>query len=393
MKKVHLDYAAGAPVDPRVIEVMVSYLKDKWGNPFSVHSSGREAMSNLEESRKKIADLINCKGEEIIFTSGATEANNLALKGIAIRMRKKGKHIITSRIEHPSILEPCEILEEMGFKITYLPVNKYGIVDTEKLERAIREETILISIIYANNEIGTIEPIKDIGEIAREKNIYFHTDAVAATGKIPINVEKDHVDLMTISSNDIYGPKGVGALFIKKGTKIEPLIHGGGQERHYRAGTENLPGIVGFAKAAEIVKNEMENEAERLSKLRDRLIEETLSKIKYSFLNGHPEKRLPNNANIRFLFVEGESLILNLDFENIEVATGSACTSRALEPSHVLTAIGVPPEEAHGSLQITMGRWTTKENIDRLLAVLPEIVARLRLMSPLTPEDLREELL
>ena len=393
MKKVHLDYAAGAPVDPRVIEVMVSYLKDKWGNPFSVHSSGREAMSNLEESRKKIADLINCKGEEIIFTSGATEANNLALKGIAIRMRKKGKHIITSRIEHPSILEPCEILEEMGFKITYLPVDKYGIVDTEKLERVIREETILISIMYANNEIGTIEPIKEIGEIAREKNIYFHTDAVAATGKIPINVEKDNVDLMTISSNDICGPKGVGALFIKKGTKIEPLIHGGGQERHYRAGTENLPGIVGFAKAAEIVKNEMENEAERLSKLRDRLIEETLSKIKYSFLNGHSEKRLPNNVNIRFVFVEGESLILNLDFENIEVATGSACTSRALEPSHVLTAIGVPPEEAHGSLQITMGRWTTKENIDRLLAVLPEIVARLRLMSPLTPEDLREELL
>jgi len=389
VKRGYVDYGAGTPVDLRVLEVMKPYFTGSFGNPSSVHSVGQEAKKAVEESRKSVADLVGAEmKEEILFTSGATESNNLAIKGVAYRNRDRGNHIITTTIEHMSVINTFKHLQKEGFKATYVPVDEYGVVDVEALKSAITNQTILISVMYANGEIGTIEPIKEIGEIAHEKSIYLHVDAVAAAGQVPIDVTNEHVDLLSLSSNDIYGPKGVGALYVKTGTKIQPIIHGGGQERGLRSGTENVPAIVGMGKAAEIAKKEMKPESVRLSKLRDRLIEDVLDKIPHSFLNGHPTKRLPNNANLRFSYIEGESLILSLDMEGVATSSGSACTSKTLEPSHVLLAIGLAHEEAHGSLLFTLGRWTTKEEIDYVVEILPGIVKRLRAISPLTPKEL-----
>jgi cysteine desulfurase len=378
---IYMDHAATTPVDQRVIEAMRPYLDQKYGNPSSLYRFAHEAKEAMESSRSKIARLINADPSEIIFTSGGTESDNLAIKGIAFIHKEKGKHIITSAIEHHAVLNPCKWLEKQGFKVTYLPVDEHGLVSIGELERAIKKDTILISIMHANNEIGTIEPIEKIGEIAREKGILFHTDAVQSVGKIPVDVEKMDIDLLSISSHKMYGPKGIGALFIRKGIKIEALAHGGGHEKNIRSGTENVSGIVGFGKAAEICKKEMKGEAKKLTKLRDRLIEGAL-KIEFSRLNGHRKKRLPNNVNLVFKFIEGESLILELDFNGICASTGSACSSKSLEPSHVLTAIGLKPEEVHGSLRLTLGRQNTSKDVDHVLRVLPKAVDKLRKISP-----------
>lgn len=384
-----MDYGAGTPVDPRVLEAMKPYFTENFGNPSSVHSMGQEAKKAIEEPRKNVADLVGAEiKEEIIFTSGATESNNLAIKGVAYRNKNRGNHIITTTIEHMSVINTFKYLQKDGFKTTYVPVDKYGTVDVEALKNAITDQTILVSVMYANGEIGTVEPIKKIGEIAHEKNVYFHVDAVAAAGQVPIDVKNEHIDLLSLSSNDLYGPKGVGALYVKTGTKIQPIIHGGGQERGLRSGTENVAAIVGMGKAAEIAKREVVSESVRLSGLRDKLVEGVLDKISHSFLNGHPTKRLPNNANLRFSYIEGESLILSLDMEGVVTSSGSACTSKTLEPSHALLAIGLAHEEAHGSLLFTLGRWTTKEEIDYVVGILPGIVRRLRAISPLTPKEL-----
>jgi len=381
MRRVYMDYAATTPVDPRVLKAMLPYFTKKFGNTMSLHSFGREAKKALEDSREAIANLMNAKPEEIIFTSSATEANNLAIKGVALANRNKGKHIIVSKIEHHCVLKSARWLERNGFEVTYLPVDKYGLVDLGELESAIRKDTILVSIMHANNEIGTIEPIAEIGKICKEKGVYFHTDAAQTYGKIPINVEKMNIDLLTASSHKMYGPKGAACLFIRKGVKIEPLLHGGGHEFGLRSSTVNVACIVGFAEAAKICKKVMKKEAERLTKLRDRLIKGCL-KIENSHLNGHPKLRLPNNANFWFAFIEGESLVMELDAHGIAASTGSACSSKSLEPSHVLLAIGLKHHEAHGSLRLSIGRWTTREEVDYVLKVLPEAVERLRKISP-----------
>jgi len=389
MRRVYMDYAAAMPTDPRVLEAMKPYFTEYYGNPSSSHSVGRDAKNAVEESRTKVARLVSAeKPEEIIFTSGGTESNNLALKGVAYRNRSKGNHIITTTIEHMSVLNTCKYLQKQGFEVTYVPVNNQGLVDVESLRKEIADKTILISVMYANAEIGTIQPIEKIGKIAHDNGVYFHVDAVAAAGKVPINVEKEHVDLLSVSSNDMYGPKGVGALYIKTGTRIEPVIQGGGQERGLRSGSENVPNIVGMGKAAEIAQNEMETEGKRLRSLRDRLIKGVLGSVERSYLNGHPTERLPNNANLRFSYVEGESLILSLDMLGVQVSSGSACTSKTLEPSHVLLAIGLAHEEAHGSLLFTLGRQNQEEDVAYVLEVLPGVVKRLRAMSPLTPKEM-----
>ncbi len=384
-----MDHGAGMPLDPRVLKAMKPYFFETYGNPSSSHSFGNWAKEALAASREQVANLIAAeKPREIIFTSGGTESNNLALKGVAFRNRTKGNHIITTTIEHMSVINICKYLQKEGFEITYVPVNKQGVVDIEKLKEVITDKTILISVMYANGEIGTIQPIQEIGKLARENNLLFHVDAVAAAGKVPINVKEENIDLLSLSSNDMYGPKGVGALYIKQGTKILPIIQGGGQENGLRSGTENIPGIVGMGKAVELAQIEMESEGKRLSRLRDKLIEGVLDKIAYSYLNGHATQRLPGNANLRFSYIEGESLILGLDMYGIQVSSGSACTSKTLEPSHVLTAIGLPHEEAHGSLVFTMGKQNTEEDVDYILEVLPDVVKRLRELSPLTPKEI-----
>jgi cysteine desulfurase len=384
-----MDHAAGMPVDPRVFEAMKTYFMESYGNPSSSHSFGASAKNALMESREKVARLIRAeKPKEIIFTSGGTESNNLAIKGVAYRNKDKGNHIIATTIEHISVINICKHLQKQGFEITYIPVDKQGMVGPQKIKDAITDKTILISVMYANGEIGTIQPIREIGKIARENEIFFHVDAVAAAGKVPINVEEENIDLLSISSNDMYGPKGMGALYIKKGTRIQPVIQGGGQERGLRSGTENTPGIVGMGQAAEIAQEEMETEGRRLSQLWDKLTKGVLNKIARSYLNGHPTKRLPNNANLRFSYIEGESLILGLDMLGIQVSSGSACTSKTLEPSHVLLAIGLAHEEAHGSLVFTMGKQNSEEDVNYVLEVLPGVVKRLRAMSPLTPKEM-----
>lgn len=390
-KRIYMDHTAGRPVDPRVIEVMLPYMQSLCGNPSSVHSFGQEARQALEEARTKVAESINAESKESIFlTSGATESNNMAIKGVAHRNQDHGRHIITSSVEHMSVLNPCKFLMTKGFKVTFLPVDQYGFVDLTSLEEELTNETILVSIMYANGEIGTIQPIKEISQMVHRNNAYLHVDAAAANGQVPIDVNDEGIDLLTISSNDMYGPKGVGALYIKKGIRLEPLIHGGGQERGLRSGTENLPGIVGFGKAAEIAKEEMPTESERLKKLRDKLIKGLLDPIPHSFLNGHPTKRLPNNAAVRYSFIEGESILLDLDMKGVAASSGSACTAKTLEPSHVLRAIGLKHEEAHGSLLFTLGRQNTEEEVDYVIRIMPEIVKRLREMSPLTPKELME---
>jgi len=387
MKKIYLDYAATTPVDPRVVKAMRPYFSKKFGNTMSLHSFGQEAKEALEESREVVANLIKAKPEEIIFTGSATESNNLVLKGIALARRSLGGggfagHIIISPIEHPCIMESAKFLESQGFEITRLKVDKYGLVDPEEVKKAIKKETILVSIMHANNEIGTIEPIEEIGKICREKGIYFHTDAAQSFGKIPIDVNKMNVDLLTASSHKMYGPKGAAILYVREGTKISPLLHGGGHEAGLRSSTVNVVAIVGFAEAVKICQREMKREGERLTKLRDKLIKGVLEKIPGSYLNGHPKKRLPNNINFSFQGVEGESLIMQLDLLGIAASTGSACSSEKLEPSHVLLAIGLRPEQAHGSLRLSLGRWTTEKDIDYVLKVLPKVIKKLREISP-----------
>jgi cysteine desulfurase len=383
IKRIYLDYAATTPVDPRVLKAMEPYFSEKFGNTMSLHSFGQEAKTALEESREIVADLMGAKPSEVIFTSSATESNNLALKGVAFANRNKGSHIVISSIEHTCIMESAKWLEKQGFEITRLKVDKYGLVDPEDVKKAIKKETILVSIMHANNEIGTIEPIEEIGKICKERGVYFHTDAAQSFGKIPINVNKMNIDLMTVSSHKMYGPKGAAALFVREGTKIEPILHGGGHEMGLRSSTVNVAAIVGFAEACKIAKKEMEKEAKRLTKLRDKLIKGVLEKIPGSHLNGHPTKRLPNNANFWFEGVEGESIVIQLDLLGIAASTGSACSSEKLEPSHVLLAIGLRPEQAHGSLRLSLGRWTTEKDIDYALEVLPKVIKRLRKISPI----------
>jgi cysteine desulfurase len=383
MRRIYLDHAATTPTRPEVVNAMLPYFADSFGNPSSIYSYGQEAKGAIEEVRTKVAELIGARSEEIVFTSGGTEADNSALKGVAYANEPKGDHIITTSIEHPAVLEACKFLERRGFGITCLPVNKYGLVDPGDVKRAITDKTILISVMHANNEVGTIEPVEEIGRIAREAGIYFHTDAVQTVGHIPVNVDELKVDLLSISAHKFYGPKGVGALYVRKGTKLVPLVHGGEQERRRRAGTEDVPAIVGLGKAVELAGQQMGRGAERLAYLRDKLIQGLLEKIDHIRLNGHPTKRLPNNVNVSIDFVEGESMLLNLDLEGICASTGSACSSASLEPSHVLLALGLAPEQAHGSLRFTLGRDNTEVDVERVLEVLPGIVAKLRAMSPL----------
>jgi cysteine desulfurase len=383
MRRVYLDHAATTPTDPEVVKAMLPYFTDAFANPSSIYSCGQEARGATEEARTKVAELIGARSEEIIFTSGGTEADNFALKGIAYANEHKGNHIITTSIEHHAVMEACKFLERRGVAITYLPVDGYGLVDPKDVRKAITEKTILISVMHASNEVGTTEPISEIGKIAKEAGIYFHTDAVQTVGHIPVNVDELKVDLLSISAHKLYGPKGVGALYVRKGIKLVSLMHGGEQEKRRRAGTENVPAIVGLGKAIELAGQTMNKEAERLSNLRDKLIKGLVERIDHIRLNGHPRKRLPNNVNVSVDFVEGESMLLNLDLEAICASTGSACSSASLEPSHVLLALGLPPDQAHGSLRFTLGRENTEEDIERVLEVLPRIVAKLRAMSPL----------
>lgn len=386
MNKIYLDHAATTPVAPEVFKAMEPYLTQFYGNPSSIYSIAQKAAMAVSEAREKVADLIGADDErEIIFTSGGTEADNLAIKGAAMALQNKGKHIITSKIEHHAVLHTCEYLEKyLGFDITYLDVDDEGFVSPESVAEAIREDTILVTIMMANNEIGTIEPIKEIGEIVEKHDIYFHTDAVQAVGQIPVDVNELKVDLLSLSAHKFNGPKGVGALYIRKGTRIVPQISGGAQERKRRAGTENVPGIVGLGKAAEIAGEKLESKAEEVSRLRDKLIQGIEEKIDEVVLNGPRGKdRLPNNVNFCFRYVEGESILLNLDMLGIAASSGSACTSGSLDPSHVLLAIGRPHEIAHGSLRLTLGLDNTEEDIDYLLEVLPGIIQKLRDMSPL----------
>jgi cysteine desulfurase len=383
MKRIYLDYAATTPTHPEVLKAMLPYFTDAFGNPSSIHSLGQEAREAIENARSQVSALIGAKSEEIVFTGSGTEADNFALKGVVLANQGKGNHIITSSIEHHAESETCKFLEKRGFSVTYLPVDGYGMVDLSGVKKAITGKTILISVMHASNEVGTIEPIAEIGNIAREAEIYLHTDAVQTTGHIPVDVNKLNVDLLSISAHKLYGPKGIGALYIRKGTKISSFIHGGNQERGKRASTENVPAIVGFGKAAEIARQEMLEEVQKLTALRDRLIEGILDGIEHTRLNGHPVTRLPNNVNVSVDYVEGESMLLNLDLAGICASTGSACSSAELEPSHVLLAMGLPHLQAHGSLRFSSGKWTTEEDVNQVLNVLPGIVSKLRAMSPL----------
>jgi len=383
LKRIYLDYAATTPTRPEVLKEMLPYFTDIYGNPSSIHSCGQEAQGAMEAARTKVARLINARDEEVIFTSGGTEADNFAIKGVAYANEEKGNHIITGSIEHHAVMESCAFLEKRGFRITYLPVDEHGLIDPDEVRKSITDKTILISIMHANNEIGTIEPITEISKVAREAGIYIHTDAVQTTGHIPVDVDALGVDLLSMSAHKLYGPKGIGALYIRRGTKLVSFMHGGEQERGRRASTQNIPGIVGFGKTIELAGQEIDEETNRLTYLRDKLANCLLEKIDHSRLNGHPTKRLPNSVNISIQFVEGESMCLNLDMEGICASTGSACSSGSLEPSHTLLALGVSHERAHGSLRFTLGKWTTEADIDRVLEVLPRVVARLRAMSPL----------
>ncbi|MEG1433600.1 cysteine desulfurase NifS [Eubacterium sp.] len=390
MKRIYLDNAATTPVDERVLPEMIPYFSEYYGNPSSVYQEGHEAKRAVENARRQVADIIGADPKEVYFTAGGSESDNWAIKGVARKNRKKGNHIITTTIEHHAVLHTCQTLEREGFEVTYLPVDEYGLISLEDLKAAIRDETILVSIMFANNEIGTVEPIKAIAEIVKPKGIIFHTDAVQALGNIPLDVKDLNVDLMSLSSHKIYGPKGVGALYIRKGVPIENLIDGGAQERRRRAGTENTPAIVGFGKAAELAHEEMDANITHMKDLRDALIEGVMTKIPQVRLNGHPTQRLPGNANFCFEYIEGESILLSLDLIGVAGSSGSACTSGSLDPSHVLLAIGLPAGIAHGSLRLTIGRHTTREDIDFVVDNLVTIIERLRMMSPVdasTPID------
>ncbi len=383
MKRVYLDYAATTPCDPEVTKAMEPYFFDKFGNASSIHSFGQEAKKGIEDAREILASFLGAGPDEIVFTSGGTESDNFAVIGTAYALEKKGNHIITTAIEHHAITEPCKFLEKRGFQVSYVGVDKQGLVSPDDIKKAITDKTILISVMHANNEIGTIQPLAGIADIARGKGISFHTDAVQTVGHIPVNVDDLGVDLLSLSAHKFYGPKGVGVLYIRKGTRIERFLHGGDQERGRRASTQNTPGIVGLGKAIELCRKKMEAESKYQIQLRDKLIRAIPEKISDAYLNGSPLKRLPNNVNFSFKYIEGESILLNLDILGIAASTGSACTSSSLEPSQVLLAIGLSHEIAHGSLRITIGRWTAEEDIEYLLEHLPKIVEKLRAMSPL----------
>ncbi|WP_407416267.1 cysteine desulfurase NifS [Methanobrevibacter sp.] len=385
---MYLDNSATTQVSEEVFEEMKPYFTEEFGNPSTLYGIGRESKKALELARKRVADAINAKPEEIIFTGGGSESDNLAIKGIAFKLAKKGKHIITTDIEHPAVKETLHFLESLDFKVTYLPVYENGIIKIDDLKDAITDETILITVMHANNEIGTLQPIEEIGKIAREKGIKFHTDAVQSFGKIDVDVEKLNVDLLSLSSHKINGPKGVGALYIKKGTRVVPLIHGGGQERGIRAGTENVPGIVGFGKACELAVSQLDEHYKKLSAMRDELIEKVLTTIPEAYLNGDEEIRLPNLVNFRFKAIEGESLILLLDAKGYQASTGSACSSNKLEASPVLTALGLDPVDVHGSLRISLSPESDTFDIDEFVDIIAESVKRLRQMSPLWNQEL-----
>lgn len=385
MKRTYLDHAATTPVHPRVKDAMLPYLEDKFGNPSSIHSFGREAAEAVDEARQALAQLIGAKPEEIIFTSGGSEADTMALFGIVQARRDKGNHIITSAIEHHAVLHTCQALEKRGFRVTYLPVDKHGLVSPEQVGEAIRDETILVSIMHANNEIGTVEPIAEIGRVCRERGVAFHTDAVQSVGHLPIAVAGINVDLLSLSAHKFYGPKGVGALYRRRGVRITPLIYGGGHERGLRSGTENVSGIAGLGEAARLAAEEMEAEGSRQAALRDRLLDGIEERIPDIIRTGHPTQRLPNSASVCIRYVEGESMLLNLDFAGIAASSGSACTSGSLEASHVLLAIGLEHDVAHGSLRLTFGHDNTEQDVDYVLDTLPPIVEKLRAMSPLYP--------
>ena len=384
MRKVYLDNNATTRMREEVLEAMLPYYKNIYGNASSIHEFGRAARHAVDEARAKVASLLGASSpEEIIFTSGGTEADNFAIKGVAQALKSRGDHIITSLVEHQAVLNTCKFLGKEGFNVTYLPVDKYGIVSPDAVKKAITRKTILITIMYANNEIGTIEPIDEIGNIAKDNGICFHTDAVQAVGKIPLDVKSTNINLLSMSGHKIYGPKGIGALYIKKGTRITPQMQGGHHEMGKRAGTENVPGIVGLGRAAELAKTEIASEIKKLKELRDYLYKGITDRIEHITLNGHPDKRLPNTLDVGFKFLEGESIVLNLDMEGVAVSTGSACTSGSLEPSHVLTAMNIDPADSQGSIRFSLGRDNSKEDMDYVLEVLPPIIKRLRDMSPL----------
>jgi cysteine desulfurase len=386
MKRIFMDHASTTKVDAEVLDAMLPYFSEYYGNPSSIHAFGREARKAVDTARKHVGDLLGAKDDEIIFTAGGTESDNLAIKGVAYlnkdKRTTKGPHIITSTIEHPGVLETCRHLETQGFQVKYLPVDKDGIVNPEELQKSISKNTFLITIMFANNEIGTIQPIEEIGKISHEHDIIFHTDAVQAAAKLPIDVKKQHIDLLALSSHKIYGPKGIGALFIRNGVKVQPIIHGGGHEKGLRSSTLNVPGIVGLGKACDLAEKRMTKDTTYMKTLRDLLIKNTLQ-IEESHLNGHPEKRLVNNAHFRFTGIEGESILLGLDEQGIATSTGSACSSQKLQASHVLLAIGLDPVQAHGSLRMSLGRENTKEEVTYVSKVIPQIVEKLRMMSPL----------
>lgn len=381
MKKVYLDHGATTRLNPEVLETMMPYFLDLYGNPSSIHYFGREVRKGIEEAREKVAAAIGAEPREIVFTSGATEADNIAVRGIARALQAKGNHIITSAVEHHAVIDACLALKNEGFEITLVPVDAEGIVNVKDVADAITDKTILISIMMANNEVGSIQPVAEIGKLAHERGIYFHTDAVQAIGNLPVNVNDLHCDLLSMSAHKFYGPKGVGALYVRKGTKLKVFSFGGAQERKMRPGTENVPGIIGMGKAIELAVSKMNENAPRIQAMRDRLID-GIMKIEDTKLNGHPTERLPGNVNVSIQYIEGESLILSMDLKGIAASSGSACTSGSLDPSHVLMAMGLDHQTAHGSLRMTLGVENTEEDLDYVLEVIPEIVTRLRSMSP-----------
>ena len=390
---IYFDHAATTPPRSEVVDAMLPYFRERWGNPSSIHASGQEAAAGVDQARDKVAALLGALPEEIVFTSSGTEADNQALIGVAIAQEKRGNHIITSAIEHHAVLHTAQFLEKRGIEVTYLPVDSHGLVDPDDVRQAITDKTILVSIMHANNEIGTIQPIAEIGSICRERDVLLHTDAVQTVGHIPMNVHEMNIDLLSLSGHKFYGPKGVGALFVRKGVRISPLIHGGGHERGRRSSTENVPGIVGLGEAARLAARDLDWEVSHSQQLRDRLMEGTLAVVPDSILTGHPTQRLPNNASVCVRYVEGESMLLNLDFEGIAASSGSACTSGSLEASHVLLAIGLPHDLAHGSLRLSVGRGNTMPEVERFIQVFPPIVEKLRAMSPLSagrPADVWE---
>ena len=390
MKNVYMDYSATTYVKPEVLEEMLPYFTEKFGNPSSFYGISRETKRAIDKAREQIAEALNCLPDEVYFTGGGSEADNWAIKGIASAHKNKGNHIITTKIEHHAVLHTCEYLEKNGFDVTYLDVDEEGFINLDDLRNAITDKTILVSIMFANNEIGTIQPIKEIGEICREKKVFFHTDAVQAVGNVPVDVKEMNIDMLSLAGHKIYGPKGIGVLYIKKGIKIDNLIHGGAQEKNRRAGTENIASIVGLGKALELATNNLEEHMKKLTALREKLIAGLLE-IPYTKLNGpRGDKRLPGNVNVCFRFIEGESILLSLDFKGVCASSGSACTSGSLDPSHVLLAIGLPHEIAHGSLRLSMGEGSTEEDVDYVLEVVPPIIERLRNMSPLWDDFLKK---